>query len=71
MSHKSFLKLPRKEALYWSSVCINSSQVFLGIAAVTIFTGFNNEFDYGRIIVVLVNLLLTVLCWYFGWRFAK
>ncbi len=57
-----------KEEQYWSSVCITSSQVFLAIVAASIFTG---DLDLNRVFVILSNLILTIVCFYLGWRIIK
>jgi len=61
-------KLSNKEVQYWSSVFVAIAQVFFGIAAVTFFTG---GIDLSKIIVIIINLLLSVICWIIGWRFIK
>lgn len=57
-----------KGASYWSSVCVTSSQVFLAIAAAAAFTG---GVDFNNVLLVIFNLVLTIMCWYIGWRFTK
>mgnify|MGYP001615623045 CR=1 FL=1 len=61
-------KFSTKEANYWSNVCITSSQVFLGIAAVTFFAG---VFDISKLIVIVLNSILALILWMVGWRIIK
>lgn len=57
-----------KQAQYWSSVCITSSQVFLAVAAGITFTG---DIDFHRGLVIVLNLLLTLFCWNSGRKFIQ
>lgn len=68
MTRLSARKLSPKESLYWSNICIASSQVFLGIAAVTIFAG---AFDIYKFFVIVLNLILSISLGMLGWRIVK
>lgn len=60
--------LPSPERTYWSSVMVANSQVFFGITVATVFIG---ELDPRKILVVLSNLILSMLCWLSGWLFIR
>lgn len=61
-------QLTIKEESYWSGAASQCGQIFFGISAVTLFSG---KFDQGQIIVIILSLSLSVICWIIGWRLSK
>ena len=57
-----------REKTYLSNLCIASAQVFLGISAATFFTA---PPDFGRILVIVSNLLLAIWFAILGRRVIK
>ena len=51
------VRVSEKEGIYYSNLCVASSQVFLGVAAATLFTG---SIDFGKMLVVILNFVLAI-----------
>jgi len=56
-------RLSKKEAAYWSGVCVVCGQVFIGIGGATLFT---SPLDVGKIFVILFNIGLGILFFLIG-----
>jgi len=55
----------QRQKAYWANACIACSQVFLGIAAATLFAG---VIDITKAAVIACNLVLAFCFLILGWK---
>lgn len=62
------MTLTKEKREYFANISVAASQVFLGIAAVTLFTG---DLNIGKVLNILINAGITVIFWLAGTKILK
>jgi len=62
------VRLSKEKREYLADVSVAASQVFLGIAAVTLFTG---NLNIIKVVNILINAGITVIFWFSGSKILK